>query len=272
MLVGMTRNETPLDRVQAQVATIRALVEKSGGEDRVTRIRRTFVQQGEQHDPRPGPLSAMIRAHDERALDLFLLHRMAAVRPPWDVTLHSAVWARGIGAPPQSGGVSVSRAFRRLDEKYRLVERTRHGHQSQVFALREDGHGEPYTRPAGTGGDVFFRLPPDYWLAEDRWFSTLPFAAKGMLLIALSLKSGFRLPFHEAPRWYGVSADTAERGLRILCDRGILRRKKFVRQDWLSPIERTVEIRYFHQPPFHRSAASSLQRRAGPDLPRRIAS
>lgn len=50
----------------------------------------------------------MLRAHDERSLDLYLLVRAAASSDPWDVTRDAKVWARCLGlltprdaAPPQ---------------------------------------------------------------------------------------------------------------------------------------------------------------------------
>jgi hypothetical protein len=43
-----------------------------------------------------------------------------------------------------------------------------------------------------------------------------------MLIIALSLNDGFWLPYEFAPRWYGVSSDSAEHGLRELRAVGLL--------------------------------------------------
>ena len=39
---------------------------------------------------------------------------------------------------------------------------------------------------------------------------------KAVLLIALSLKDRFRLPIEQGSLWYGLSADTIERGLAEL--------------------------------------------------------
>lgn len=61
-----------------------------------------------------------------------------------------------------------------------------------------------------------------------------------MLLVALERPNDFHLPSDKAPDWYGVSADSAERGLRELRNARLLagRRKwvKNVRSDtgWTS--------------------------------------
>ena len=43
-----------------------------------------------------------------------------------------------------------------------------------------------------------------------------------MLLIALTLKDGFWLPYDQVPEWYGVSSDSAEEGLKELRKIGLL--------------------------------------------------
>jgi hypothetical protein len=43
-----------------------------------------------------------------------------------------------------------------------------------------------------------------------------------MLLIALSLRPGFPLPYERGPAWYGLSADSTEKGLRDLQNAGLL--------------------------------------------------
>jgi hypothetical protein len=42
------------------------------------------------------------------------------------------------------------------------------------------------------------------------------------LLIALSLRPGFPLPYERGPAWYGLSADSTEKGLRDLQNAGLL--------------------------------------------------
>jgi hypothetical protein len=43
-----------------------------------------------------------------------------------------------------------------------------------------------------------------------------------MLLIGLTLKPNFLLPIDKAEKWYGISGDTAQRGLSQLADVGLL--------------------------------------------------
>jgi len=77
-------------------------------------------------------------------------------------------------------------------------------------ALHEAGDGEPYAYPQ----KEYFKLPFAYWTDEEAWYVSLSFAAKATLLVALSLRPPFVLPAERAPAWYGLSADTVDRGLR----------------------------------------------------------
>lgn len=101
----------------------------------------------------------------------------------------------------------------------------RKGRLAQITALREDGSRQPYTYPrGGRGDDRYFQLPYAYWTDEHAWHTNLSFPAKVMLLIALSLTPPFLLPTEKAPRWYGISTDSAERGLRELRKASLLQR------------------------------------------------
>ncbi len=51
---------------------------------------------------------------------------------------------------------------------------------------------------------------------RDDGCETLSLPGKAVLLIAHSLRPGFALPVEKAPEWYGISADTAQRGLAEL--------------------------------------------------------
>ena len=61
-----------------------------------------------------------------------------------------------------------------------------------------------------------------------------------MLLIALSLSDDFRLPAEDVPDWYGISADTASRGLRGLIDHELLVMRKHFKTAPLSPVGYTA--------------------------------
>ena len=110
--------------------------------------------------------------------------------------------------------------MRRL-EKRNLIKRERSKRLSQVILLKEDGSGEPYEpRSAERPEDRWLRLPHAYWL-EGRYL-TLSLPAKVMLIIALSRPDGFSLPYDKAPRWYRVSSNSAEAGLKELRAAGLL--------------------------------------------------
>lgn len=236
-----------------QDETVDDLLRASARSGKAAPVRVLFVQQGVQREPRPGPLAALLRAHDERALDLFLLHRAVASAEPWDVTRDARVWARALGLPGEgdAGAAAVSKAWRRLHETYAMVHRDRRGRLARITALREDGSGSPYTYPTGQRRDErYFKLPYAYWTAEQRWYRTLSFRAKAMLLVSLSRPPGFVLPTQRAPDWYGISADSADSGLRELDKAGLLRRRMQVKKAPQAP--RGIAQEYHHTllPPF----------------------
>jgi len=178
-----------------QQDTIEALLDASRRGTRRVNIRQSFVQGGSQSRPVPGPIHHMLQAHDERALDLYLLHRALVSSEPWSTRpLDSRVWARAVGVHKNDdGGVAmVSKIWRRLDETYRLVERHRDGRLAVLTALREDGSGKPYTSPNGKVlSDRYFTVPFEYWTAQEHWYATLSLPAKVILIIASSRAPGF---------------------------------------------------------------------------------
>lgn len=241
----------PSQPSDAQQGTVNALLASAGRSTNSVPLRTTFVQQGSQRHPRPGPLHHLVRAHDERALDLFLLHRALASSEPWDVTRDSRVWARTLGlpTPKDTGAAGVSKTWARLDTKYHLVRRGRRGRTAAITALSEDGSGDAYTHPARR----YFRLPFAYWTADEGWYVRLDLASKAVLLIAHSLRPPFILPTEKASPWYGLSTDTVERGLRSLRESGLLLRETRFRPDWLTPAGVKKEFTYTLQPPFARA-------------------
>ncbi|HVL81080.1 MAG TPA: hypothetical protein VM840_05750 [Actinomycetota bacterium] len=191
-------------------------------------------------------MAGIVRRRDDRALDLYLLVLAICSKEPWDVTLPAAVWTRTLhltNAPS-----AVSKAWRRL-EHAKLIRRERHGRLTRVFLLREDGSGEPYTHP-GADGRPYFRVPFDFWLAPQGWNRRMPLSAKAVLLVGLSLPDAFILPYDRAPDWYGVSADTAARGLRWLRKHDLLYVEKRLKPAPLSAQGYTEERRYTLMPPF----------------------
>jgi hypothetical protein len=233
-----------------QQATIVALLDAAGRVKQEVPLRRELVQTGPQRAPEPGPLREMVRRHDERGFDLYLLFRAAASSAPWDVTRDARIWGRAIGlASDADGGASaVSKTWSRLEDTYRLVRRERSGRLAKVTALHEAGNGTTYTYPAKD----YFKLPFEYWTSREAWYYTLSFAAKATLLIALSLRPPFVLPSDRASKWYGLSADSLERGLRELHEAGLLIRHRTMVESWLSPTGQSARYEYQLESPFAR--------------------
>ncbi|MGH3898935.1 MAG: hypothetical protein ACRDTA_11940 [Pseudonocardiaceae bacterium] len=103
-----------------------------------------------------------------------------------------------------------------------LIERSRTGRRADLALLREDGSGAKYERPLGeTKFERWLQLPHAYWI--EGHYTDLSLPAKVILLIALSLDDGFALPQDRAPQWYGISADSADGGLRELVNPSALR-------------------------------------------------
>jgi hypothetical protein len=241
----MTPHEMP-----SRHDTIEALLDASGRRGAAVPLRQAFLQQGAQNQPKPGPLRDMLRDHDERALDLYLLHRALASSAPWDTSKSHQVWARALGlTSARTTGSDISKLWQRLDVKYRLVARGRHGRQAVIRTLCEDGSGHPYTYP-NSRTDRYFKLPFDYW--REGWHEKLSLRAKVVLLIGLSLKPPFVLPIEKMPAWYGISPDSTSRALNELKEVDLLSATKISKKAPLAPAGFTVETRYALLGAFHR--------------------
>jgi len=203
---------------------------------------------------RPGPLADFVRSGDSRGLILYLLALTKASSEPWDTALPASVWARALGIElPQSNTATstISKAWKRIEDR-RLVERSRRKRMAEIRLLCEDGFGQPYTHP-GSSGTRHLKLPHSFWLdgpAGKRWFRVLDLPAVAVLLIALSQLDEFRLPFESGPDWYGISADTVNRGVHGLERHGLLQIDKGFKKAPLAPAGYTAENRYTLQPPF----------------------
>lgn len=241
----LSMNDQPDD---AQKETLAHQLHRSGRKGRAAPFGLSFVQQGPQKNPRPGPLSLMVRGHDEHALDLYLLQRALASSEPWDVTRDSRVWARMVGHSGDSdeGRAAVSKGWARLDQKYGLVTRSRRGRLAKITALADSGDRSAYAAPSAP----YFRLPFDYWLDSECWYRRLSLPGKAVLMIALTLKPGFVLPSERGPIWYGVSPDTVERGLVQLRNEGLLRYERTKVKDLGSGAGFRFDYRYWLTGPF----------------------
>lgn len=226
-------------------------------------IRKSFVQRKVGGQSAPGPFAEFVTAGDRTGLLLYLLALTKASTEPWDVALHSAVWARALGFPEPTSKTArsrISKAWSRLVDR-QLVERGRKNRLAKLTLLREDGSGEDYSRPSSN----FFKVPHSLWIegpsGNERWYQVLALSEVALLLIALNNADDFPLPAERAPNYYGISADTVVRGTHGLRKLGLLewRRKRITAP--LAPEGFSYENRYTLKPPFgpmgKKSTASS---------------
>ncbi|MCV9996548.1 hypothetical protein OIU93_19985 [Paeniglutamicibacter sp. ZC-3] len=187
-------------------------------------ILKDFVQNPDGNlKDRSGPLSEFVKNGDLRGLRAFLLlHAIISSggeNEDWSTSLPIGAWSRAfdttIGAEPASARAAVSKIFRRLQDR-NLITRTSTGKNRlvKVTILRPDGHGGTYTRPGNKNTDRFLKLDYKFW--TEKLYEQLDISATAMLLVALHEKPGFELPTENVPKWYGWSADTAERGFKKL--------------------------------------------------------
>ena len=220
-------------------------------------VNKLFVQAAPGSASRPGPLATFVHNRDLRGLHAYLLllgiTSSGDSQDGWSTTLPIGVWARAFGttrdATPASAASAVSKVLTRLEQRH-LITRQRHGRKRKirVTLLREDGTGQPYTRPGKGNPDRFLRLPHTFW--HDRWHERLDLPATAMLLVALHEKNNFELPTERVPEWYGWSADTAERGLATLQQLGLLTHTTRLKKAPLSPTGLTKVNRYLLHEPF----------------------
>jgi hypothetical protein len=220
-------------------------------------VNKLFVQAVPGSASRHGPLATFVHNRDLRGLHayLLLLGIISSGDSPdgWSTTLPIGVWARAFGttrdATPASAATAVSKVLTRLENR-KLIQRQRHGRERKIriTLLREDGTGQPYTRPGKGNPDRFLRLPHAFW--RDGWHEQLDLPATAMLLVALHEKNTFELPAERVPDWYGWSADTAERGLATLEQLGLLSHAIRLKKAPLSPTGLTKVNRYLLHAPF----------------------
>lgn len=215
-------------------------------------LRRAFLQQKNGGKAQSGPLAAFVAAGDRTGLLLYFLAVTKASADPWDVSLHSAVWARALGIPlPESATARgrVSKAWSRLVERGLMI-RARSGRLAKFTLLREDGSRSPYTPP----GPPYLKVPHELWThgptPTERWYQQLSLPELSFLVIALSNMDDFGLPVERGPEYYGISADTLLRGYRGLQGKGLLRIRSSTFTAPLSPTGLSYENRYTLKPPF----------------------
>lgn len=158
---------------------------------------------------------------------LYLSLLWVAAQPPHSSRRPASFWASLLGLPdPDNASARAIRstwaelAARGLVD---LTPGTHSGDVPTVQALREDGSGEPYTIPAGRGGDTYRRIPQSVWRMllpqED-----LTGAGLAMYLVAVrtafqaSSASGLTFPAKAFRAQYGLSDSTRKAGLANLTD------------------------------------------------------
>lgn len=275
--IPMAAEEDQDDSPASEAETRTALLERSKRD--FAPIAKVFVQDPDRTKvERSGPLSTFVKNGDLRGLQAFcFLHAIissGAGDNGWSTTLPIATWARTFGttstADKRSASSAVSKILTRLETR-KLIKRSRRGRERKVTVtlLRPDGSGAPYTRPAAGNTDRFLKLPHIYW--TEGWHTRLDLPATAMLLVALHEKPGFELVTERVPKWYGWSADTAERGLKTLSDLGIVSVHSRLKKTPLSPTGLTKVNVYNLQPPFAPNSSSktvTTKKKAGQKLKR----
>lgn len=187
-------------------------------------LRREFLQRRVDGRLVPGPLAHLVRAGDGRGLKLYLLLVTKASSAPWDAKLPAPVWARALGIElptTASARSAISKTWLRLED-LQLIGREREDRKAKVTLRHESGSGGEYASP----DKGYFQVPLALWLAgpnpDQRWYQLLTVPELAVLLIGRSLGDEFRLPAENGPEWYGISADTINRGVKGLKDHELL--------------------------------------------------
>lgn len=215
-----------------------------------TPLRRLFLQDTSGAG-QPAPLPDFISARRGLALDLLLLLHCVAGGSPWDVGLPAGAWARALDMPQTvSSETTISKNWTWLETR-QLIRSDRHKRLRRVYLLREDGSGRDYRRPDGRQRG-FFHLPFSYFMG--RWHKHLKLPGKVVLLIALSRDPEFILPAEHASGWYGISADTLQRGLDELRSANLLSVRTSLRKAPAARYGVTQDYHYRLKEPFARAA------------------
>lgn len=234
-----TSNKAPTP-VASPKETVVALLNRS--RRAAVPLRKTFLQRKRGRTSAAGPLAQFITNGDERGLDLFLLTVAMSSAEPWSVTEAAQLWARALRHSGRDAtSASLSKLWSRLEDR-KLITRSRDGRRVVVTLMKEDASGESYSHPGKAPADPYLKLPHAYW-TED-WCQVLSLPAKAMLLVALSLPAGFVMPAEKMPAWYGLSADTAQRGLNELIKHELIGYDSRRKAAPLAPHGFTSERRY----------------------------
>jgi hypothetical protein len=227
-------------------------------------IRRTFLQKPPGTKGSRGAQLAELTGN-QSALDAYLLlHALASSSEPYQAEYPVATWVQLLRldetATTSAASSRWSKVVTRLTDLH-LVDRTRTGNHMQYVLLDECGDQSPYVRPRTAAQGLYFKLPYSYW--ADGYDITLTLPEKLMLLIGLDQRDGFKLPFNQAKAWYGVSENTARRGLRGLADRGLVTSESTHELSPKSPTGWAEIIRYTMTGPFSSKAIAKAVKSRG---------
>jgi hypothetical protein len=209
-------------------------------------IRNGFVQVGRGKQSTPGRLHLLVRRHDERGLDLYLLVRLRALgEEPYEVDGHSAVWSRAMDLGSGETSARIARIWLRL-ERLQLIKRAgRKKRNTNVRPLDEVDPTNPYLPPSTD----YFTLPVAYF--TQGWCFKLNLAEKAVLLVALyQAEPTFELPTTWVSRRYGISPETLDKGARGLERHHLLTRTRTYRKAPESPTGYAEVINYALTGPF----------------------
>lgn len=188
-----------------------------GGQRRLGPPIRTAFLQEYGGARRPGPMHHFVNDRRHFALQLYLLHHSLPLKDPWDAYLPAGVWARALDRTKPGAEATVSRSWRYLRD-LRLIRSRRERRLMRTWLMNESGSGAEYTRSRR-----YFLFPLAYFLND--WHARLSLPGTVTLLVALDrsrTKEWFELPKEHAPTWFGISADTLQRGFDELLTNGLI--------------------------------------------------
>jgi hypothetical protein len=230
-------------------------------------IRRTFLQKPRGTQGTRGAQLAKLSANPS-ALDAYLLlHALASSSEPYQANYPVPTWVQLLRLDEAASEPAAKSRWSKVVSKLtalELIERRRVGNGMEYLLLDESGDKSPYVRPLTAAHGNYFKLPYSYW--TDGLDGSLTHPEKLMLLIGLDQLDGFTLPFNQVQQWYGVSENTARRGLRGLEERGLLVSTSTYLPASKSPTGWAESIQYTMTGQFSRKAIRKLVRDRGKSL------
>lgn len=202
------------------------------------------------------------------ALDAYLLlHALASSSEPHQAEYPVATWVQLLRLDETATKTAARSRWSKVVTKLtdlNLIERERSGNRMRYLLLDESGDKTPYVRPRTAAHGNYFKLPYTYWAAG--YDQALTHSEKLMLLISLDQQDNFPLPFNQARAWYGISENTARRGLRGLHDRNLVVSRSTYVPSPKSPSGWAESIRYTMTGPFSRTAITTLNKTRGKNV------